>query len=34
MTQISTTLKFDRAIQQMGVTQDRLSKTQMQLSTT
>ncbi len=34
MTQISTTLKFDRAIQQMGVTEDRLSKTQMQLSTT
>ncbi len=34
MTQISTTLKFDRAIQQMGVTQDRLSKTQLQLSTT
>ena len=34
MTQISTTLKFDRAIQQMSVTQDRLSKTQLQLSTT
>ena len=34
MPTISTTLKFDRAIQQMSVTQDRLSKTQMQLSTT
>mgnify|MGYP000405524777 CR=1 FL=1 len=32
MPTISTTLKFDRAIQQMGVTQDRLSKTQLQLS--
>jgi flagellar hook-associated protein 3 FlgL len=32
--QISTNLMFDRAIAQMGVTQDRLSKTQMQLSTT
>ena len=33
MPQISTALKFDRAIQQMSVTQDRLSKTQLQLST-
>ncbi len=33
MTQISTNLRFDRAIEQMGVTQDRLSKTQMQLTT-
>ena len=32
--QISTNLMFDRAIAQMGVTQDRLSKTQTQLSTT
>jgi flagellar hook-associated protein 3 FlgL len=32
MTQISTALSFDRAISQMGVTQDRLAKTQMQLS--
>ena len=32
--QISTNLIFDRAIAQMGVTQDRLSKTQTQLSTT
>lgn len=31
--QISTNLMFDRAISQMGVTQDRLAKTQMQLST-
>ena len=31
--QISTNLMFDRAIAQMGVTQDRLSKTQTQLST-
>lgn len=31
--QMSTSLKFDRAITQMGVTQDRLSKTQLQLST-
>jgi flagellar hook-associated protein 3 FlgL len=30
--QISTSLMFDRAIAQMGVTQDRLSQTQMQLS--
>lgn len=30
--QMSTSLKFDRAIAQMGVTQDRLSQTQMQLS--
>ncbi len=34
MSQMSTTLRFDRAISQMGTTQDRLSKTQMQLSTT
>ena len=32
--QISTNLMFDRAISQMGVTQDRLAKTQMQLTTT
>lgn len=32
--QISTNLMFDRAITQMGVTQDRLAKTQMQLTTT
>ena len=31
--EMSTNLYFDRAISQMGVTQDRLSKTQMQLST-
>ena len=31
--QISTNLMFDRAISQMGVTQDRLAKTQMQLTT-
>ncbi|MEY4021288.1 MAG: Flagellar hook-associated protein 3 [Pseudomonadota bacterium] len=31
--QISTNLMFDRAIAQMGVTQDRISKTQTQLST-
>ena len=31
--QMSTNLKFDRAIAQMGVTQDRLAKTQMQLTT-
>jgi len=31
--QMSTNLKFDRAIAQMGITQDRLAKTQMQLST-
>lgn len=30
---MSTSLMFDRAINQMGLTQDRLSKTQMQLST-
>lgn len=30
--QMSTSLKFERAINQMGVTQDRLSKTQLQLS--
>lgn len=30
--QISTSLMFDRAIAQMGVTQDRLSQTQLQLS--
>ncbi len=30
--QMSTTLKFDRALNQMGITQDRLSKTQLQLS--
>ena len=33
MTQMSTSLKFDRAIAQMGVTQDRVAKTQMQLTT-
>ena len=33
MTQISTSLRFDRSIKQMGITQDRLSKTQMQLTT-
>jgi len=32
--QMSTNLKFDRAIAQMGITQDRLAKTQMQLTTT
>lgn len=32
--QVSTSLMFDRAITQMGITQDRLSKTQTQLSTT
>ncbi len=32
--EMSTNLYFDRAISQMGVTQDRLAKTQMQLSTT
>jgi flagellar hook-associated protein 3 FlgL len=32
MTQISTSLKFERAITQLGVTQDRISKTQMQLT--
>jgi flagellar hook-associated protein 3 FlgL len=32
MTQISTSLFFDRAISQMGLTQERLAKTQMQLS--
>ena len=32
--QISTNLMFDRAIAQMGITQDRISKTQTQLSTT
>lgn len=31
--QMSTNLKFDRAIASMGITQDRLAKTQMQLST-
>ena len=31
--EMSTNLFFDRAISQMGITQDRLSKTQMQLST-
>ena len=31
---VSTSLMFDRAIAQMGITQDRLSKTQTQLSTT
>lgn len=30
--QISTSLKFDRAIAEMGITQDRLSQTQLQLS--
>lgn len=33
MSQISTNLSFDRAISQMGITQDRLSKLQMQLTT-
>ena len=32
MTQLSTTLKFDRAISQIGVTQDRVSKAQMQMT--
>ena len=32
MTQMSTTLKFDRAINQIGVTQDRVSKAQMQMT--
>jgi flagellar hook-associated protein 3 FlgL len=32
MSQISTNLFFDRAISQMGITKDRLAKTQMQLS--
>ncbi len=32
--QVSTSLMFDRAITQMGITQDRLSKTQTQLTTT
>ena len=32
--QVSTSLMFERAITQMGITQDRLSKTQTQLSTT
>jgi flagellar hook-associated protein 3 FlgL len=32
MTQMSTTLKFDRAISQIGVTQDRVSKAQMQMT--
>lgn len=32
--EMSTNLYFERSIAQMGVTQDRLSKTQMQLSTT
>ena len=32
--EISTNLRFDRAIAQMGVTQNRLTKTQEQLSTT
>ena len=31
--QMSTSLMFDRAIAQMGITQDRVSKTQMQLTT-
>ena len=31
--QVSTNLMFDRAISQMGITQDRISKTQTQLST-
>ena len=31
--QMSTNLKFDRAIASMGITQERLAKTQMQLST-
>ncbi len=33
MTQISTTLMFDRAVAQMGVTQQRLAKVQEQLAT-
>ncbi len=33
MTQLSTNLSFDRAISQMGIAQDRLSKLQMQLTT-
>ena len=33
MTQISTTLMFDRAVAQMGVTQQRLGKVQEQLAT-
>ena len=32
MTQMSTNLKFDRAISQIGVTQDRVSKAQMQMT--
>ena len=32
--EMSTSLMFDRAISQMGITQDRISKTQTQLSTT
>ena len=32
MTQMSTTLKFDRAISQIGVTQERVSKAQMQMT--
>jgi len=32
MTQMSTSLKFDRAISQIGVTQDRVSKAQMQMT--
>lgn len=32
--QVSTSLMFERAITQMGITQDRLSKTQTQLTTT
>ena len=31
--QVSTNLMFERAITQMGITQDRISKTQTQLST-
>ena len=30
---MSTSLMFDRAITQMGLTQDRLTKSQMQLTT-
>jgi flagellar hook-associated protein 3 FlgL len=30
---MSTSLRFDRAIEQMGISQDRLSRTQMQLTT-
>jgi len=30
--QVSTSLRFDRAISQMGIAQDRLSKTQLQLT--